>query len=406
MPENLLGTSEQIIGLSLLGKQSPNLFNPDKLYGDYSKILVDMQKGMSKADLYVKWTNKIQAAEHAGLSVNGLGTELDWVAVLDRSYTNHIVEQELDKAKKFASNGDTDKLQDSVRRILSTMQSSQRLRSVTADTITSEYTPYIKSGSKAIDTHIGGIPAVGLVVIGAKTFTGKTTVAISTMDKYLIEYPDREILFVTLEDMNEGWKHRAKTILGNRSDSFWKRVRVMEFAGDCQEIIEEAGRHPKVGAVFLDYIDYLANDSDVNSYAEIYKTMASGAKSLAVGNEYREMTVFLLAQFGKTLYKGGVPTPAALPYVDERFIYLQIMLYVPESDWQSDNEENPYTLPNQKGRGYLVVFKTKNTRVHDGEFPGAIQVAWSPKYGYDLGEEGQWFSLASDTKRAVTRSRR
>lgn len=404
--DNLLGTSEQVIGLVLLGKQSANLFNEDKLYPEYGKILADIKRGMSKADLYVKYTNKIQAAEHAGMSVNGLGTELDWVAVLDKSYTNEVVLGELDKAKRYATMGDADKLQDSVRRIMATMQSSQRLRSVTADTITGEYTPYIKSGSKAIDSHIGGIPAVGLVVIGAKTFTGKTTVAISTMDKYLIEYPDREILFVTLEDMNEGWKHRAKTILGNRSDDFWKRVRIMEFAGDCNEIIEEAARHPKVGAVFLDYIDYLASESDVNSYAEIYKTMASGAKSLAVNNEYREMTVFLLAQFGKTLYKGGVPTPAALPYVDERFIYLQIMLYVPESDWQSDNEENPYTLPGQKGRGYLVVFKTKNTRVHDGEFPGAIQVPWSAKYGYDISDEGIWFSLASDTKREIKRARR
>ena len=402
----LLSTSEQTIGLILLGKQSSTGFNEDKFYPSYSKVFSDIKKGMSKADLYVKYGNLIQTAEHAAMSVNGLGTGLDWIAVQDKAYTEEIIEQELNKASRYAQMGEADKLADSVRRISATLNTSQKLRSITADQINDDYTPYIKSGAKAIDTHIGGIPSVGVVVIGAKTYTGKTTVAISMVDKYLIEYPEREVLFVTLEDMNEGWKHRARVILGDRSESFWKRVRVMEFAGDTNTIIEEASRHPKVGAIFLDYIDYLADSSSVESYAEIYKTMAMGAKSLAVNNDWREMTVFLLAQFGKTLYKGGVPTPAALPYVDERFIYLQIMLYSPEGDWYSDDEENAYTLPNQKGRGYLVCFKAKNARPHGNDFPGAIQLAWSPKFGYDVGEEGTWFSLASDTKREVKKSRR
>jgi hypothetical protein len=405
--DNLLSRSEQVIGLILTGKQSPNLFNADKLYPDYGKILIDIKKGMTKEDLYHKYTNKIQSAEHAAHSVNGLGTEMDWVALLDTAYMQEVVANELDKAKRFAVNGESDKLADSVRRIQSTINNSQRLRSVTADEITDVYTPYIKSGSKAIDTHIGGIPSVGVVVIGAKTYTGKTTVSISLMDRYLIQYPDREILFVTLEDMNEGWKHRANVILGNRSQDFWKRCRIMEFAGDVNEIIEEASRHSKVSAIFLDYIDYLADSSSVESYAEIYKTMSMGAKSLAVNNEYREMTIFLLAQFGKTLYKGGVPTPAALPYVDQQYIYLQIMLYSPEGDWYPDDDENAYTLPNQSGRGYLVCWKAKNSRTnHPDEFPGAIGLPWTSKHGYDVSDDGQWFSLASSTKREVKKSNR
>lgn len=403
----LLSTSEQVVGLALIGKQSANLFNPDKLYPEYGKILLDIKKGLTKEELYHKYTNKIQAAEHAAHSVNGLGTEMDWVALLDTAYMEHVVEDELDKAKRYATSGDKDKLGDSIRRIQATINNSQRIRSVTADQINNDYVPYIKSGSKVIDAHIGGIPSVGVVVIGAKTYTGKTTVAISMMDKYLIEYPDREILFVTLEDMNEGWKHRASIILGDRSVEFWKRVRVMEFAKSIDEVIEEAGRFPKVSMIFMDYIDYLATDSDVNSYAEIYKTSAMGAKSLAVNNEFREMTIVLLAQFGKTLYKGGVPTPAALPYVDERFIYLQILLYSPEGDWQADNEENPYTLPSQPGKAYLTCWKAKNTGTkHPTEFPGAMQVGYSKKYGYDLGDEGIWYSLAADTKREIKRSRR
>jgi hypothetical protein len=82
------------------------------------------------------------------------------------------------------------------------------------------------------------------------------------------------------------------------------------------------------------------------------------------------------------------------------------MLYQPDGDFYSDNQENAYTLPAVKGKGYIICWKSKNARPHGDEFPGAIQVPHSPRHGYDLTSGGSWLSLASDTKRVIEKKRR
>jgi hypothetical protein len=157
--------------------------------------------------------------------------------------------------------------------------------------------------------------------------------------------------------------------------------------------------------VIVDYQDFLTKESDISTYTEVQKTLSMGSKTLATTNLFRSMPILLLAQFGKTLYTGGVPTPNALPYVDQKFVYMLMMLYQPEGDFYSDNEENPYTLPCTPKKGYLIFWKTKNARPHDPEFPGAIQVNHSAKFGYDLSNLGEWYSLAASTKREVKKKK-
>lgn len=85
------------------------------------------------------------------------------------------------------------------------------------------------------------------------------------------------------------------------------------------------------------------------------------------------------------------------------------MLYNPNNDWFSDDGENgknrkseapKYHLPAVPGKGYLVFWKVKGGFRLKGadEFPGAVSVNWTPKYGFDLDDEGQWFSLAKETR--------
>jgi len=403
---NLLSQAEIVTGLILDGKQSVTMFNPERFPTQYARVITDLKKGLSREEILVKYPETlIQPALQAAHSVNGLGREADWVSIMDMAYKNELIEESLDKAKRFAQSGDTDKLDKVLQDIKSIRNSTMRLNSILASEISDEYEAYIPSGSKALDKQVGGIPNTGLVVVGAKTFTGKTTFAISLMEKFLNEYPNKKILFVTLEDMNEGWKFRTKQILGERDKSFWDRIRVMEFSENANSIIEEASRHPDVGMIIVDYLEYLTKESDVSTYTEVYKTLSTGAKTLAVSNAFRSMPIFLLAQFGKTLYKGGVPTPEALPYVDQRFVYMQIMLYTPEGDTYSDNEENAYTLPTTPKKGYIIFWKTKNAKPHDPDFPGAICVNHSAKFGYDLSNTGEWFSLSASTKREVKKKK-
>ena len=405
--DNHLGTSEKVIGLILAGKQSVNGFNADKFYGEYSKIFTDIKNGMSEPDLYHKWTNKIQVAKHAATSVNGLGTEMDWTSVLNTSYTNEIVGQYLDKAKRHAANGETDKLADMVRRINATINSSQRLRSVAADEIEEKYTPFLKSGTKSWDDHIGGFPNTGLVILAGKWGDGKTTSAILMMDNFLKLYPEKEILFVTLEDMAEGWKERAKIVLGPRSKEFLHRVKVMEFATSPDDIIEEGARYENVGMIYVDYVDYLAKNKSLEAYEEIYKCLALGSKSLAVNSKFRSMPIVALAQFGRGAYQGGVPTPAALMYTGEQYAYQLVMHYDPNKDFHADNENNPYTLPTVPGKAYFVVWKVKNgNRQHLDSPQGAILLPLARSGGINVCESGEWYPLGASEKREVKKSNR
>lgn len=405
---NHISNSQTIIGLILAGKQSPFNFSPERLIGDYGKMLSDIQRGSKMEDLIPRYgNNTIQICRHAAQSVNGLGTELDWAQILNDSYMLEIVSDELNKAQKFLHSGEKEKALDIIRRANTTMVDNQRMKSVAADEISDDYTPFIQSGSTVWDTHIGGIPAVGTVILGAKTYTGKTTVAISSMECYLRQYPDRDILFVTLEDMNEGWKDRAKVILGEKNKAFWHRVKVMEFADKVDDIITEAMRYEDVGAIYLDYVDYMAEESSLEAYKEIYRKLSMGAKQIAASNKFRQMTIFCLAQFGKGSYKGGVPTINALMYTGEQFAYQIVYLYSPTNDFYSDDSDNPFTLPVVPKKAYLVWWKVKNgCRPHSEEFPGAIQVNHSPKYGYDLMDENSsWFPLTAETRREVKKKK-
>lgn len=397
-----LSTSETTFGLILSGIQTATGFNPDYFAGEYGKMLKDLQVGASQEELTAKYgTVLVQSARQAAKSVNGLGTELDWRELIHITYKNETIADALHSALKQVERGDMGKFGDTLRKINATFTHSQKLRSVRASDIGDEYTPMMKSGSLAIDNHIGGLPSVGIFLLGAKSYTGKTTVAISIMDGFLREYPEREALFVTLEDMNEGWKFRAQDILGKRADSFWERIHVMEFAKNMSEVIEEASRFENIGLIVVDFLDLMAGETDLSAFEEIYRTASMGSKTLAAQSKYRQMPVILLAQFGKTLYSGGVPTPHVIKYTGDDKAYHICLLYHAWGDNYSDNEANPYMLPAEQGKAYMCYWKVKNARPHDPDFPGAIQVPWEPKTGYALNDEGVWFSLAQETKREV-----
>lgn len=187
---NHLSTSEVVTGLILSGKQTVTTFNPDEFSGDYAKIIKDIKAGKTQEELILKYGNTIiQTAHHAAKSVNGLGTELDWREIIGKSYKNETMIDGMQRALKMLERGEAEKFGDMLRRLNATYSSAQRMRSVPADEINDDYIPFMKSGSKAWDNHFGGFPTVGVIILAAKFFTGKTTVAIMLMDKFLQRVP-------------------------------------------------------------------------------------------------------------------------------------------------------------------------------------------------------------------------
>lgn len=396
-----LSVSETVIGLIYSGKITATGFNPDYFSGDYAKILRDIQSGVPTSDLYVKYSSLLDTARMAAGSVKGW-EDMDWREIVYKSHIQSEIINLTQSALKQMERGNTDGFLETQKRIQALSSSSARQRSVRANEIGDDYTPFIKSGMNAWDRHIGGLPAVGMVIMAGLWSSGKTTNAITMMDCYLREYPEREVLFVTLEDMNEGWKDRARVMLEERAESFWERIHVMEFAQNSSEIIEEAMRWERVGLIIVDYVDYMSK-ADNTAFDEMYQILSMGAKEVAVNREFRNCTVVALAQINKGNYNGGVPEEKCLPYnAGQRYTYQLVMMYNSNSDFHADNPDNPYVLPAVPGYEYLVWWKVKNgCRPHIGEFPGAIRLPWTNQRGFDMSGDGEWVALTNETKRPV-----
>lgn len=401
-----LSASETVTGLIFSGKITATGFNPDYFSGDYAKIIRDMQSGVPTSDLYVKYSSLLDTARMAAGSVREWES-MDWREIIYKSHIQEEIHTLTQLSLKQIERGDTDKFRETQKRIQALTSSSSRQRSIRASEIDDDYTPFIKSGMHAWDSNIGGLPAVGLVILAGIWSSGKTTNAITMMDCYLREYPDREVLFVTLEDMNEGWKDRANAMLGARPQDFWNRIHVMEFSQSANEIIEEAMRWERVGLVIVDYVDYMSK-ADNSAFDEMYQALSMGAKEIAVNREFRECTVVALAQINKGNYNGGVPEEKCLPYnAGHRYAYQIAMMYNSNADFHSDNPENPYVLPATPGYEYLVFWKVKNgCRPHLGEFPGAIRLPWTNAHGFAMDNDGEWVALTNETKRPVQQKRK
>jgi hypothetical protein len=401
LPTNLITTAEQVIGLILTGKQSHTGFNPEWFPRPYNLVLSDFKKGKDKSDLVATHGDGvIQPALHAAASLNGLGESCDWVSIMRTKYLSETNGQMLKKIGEQAING-VQIPADKLRAIVETVCAGEKSESIRGDEIdVDNYNPFNPSGSLAIDAHLVGMPNVGTMILGAKTFAGKTTLAIKFAANYLDTHPNKEVHFITLEDMAQAWRDRAQVILGNRPKEFWHRFIIQQFAGNVGEIMAESSRYPDLGLVIVDYVDYLAADSSLDSYAQIYRTLAMGAKSLAVTHN-EQMTIMICAQFSRTNYNGGVPTPRAINYTGEAGAWMILMLYNPSKDWEvgkkdkNGKDENPYILPAVDNKAYIICWKVKaGFRNHPDEFPGAIQVGWTGSKGYDLDCTGKWFSLS------------
>lgn len=398
--DNLITTAEKVIGLILEGRKTSTGFNPEWFPVPYNKIFTDITKGKTKEELVIiHGDGLINPALHAAHSLNGLG-DSDWVNIMKSKWLAETNGKMLERIGRDAQNG-VQIPADKLRAIVETVCIGEKSHAIRADEIDIEnYNPFNPSGSNAIDKHLVGMPKVGTIILGAKTFAGKTTVAIKFAANYLDSHPTKDVHFITLEDMAQGWRDRAEVILGKRPKEFWHRFIIQEFAGNVGEILAESSRYPDLGLVIVDYVDYLAVDQSLDAYANIYRSLAMGAKSLAVSHG-GEMTVVVLAQFSRTNYNGGVPTPRAINYTGEAGAWMILMLYNPSKDWEigkkdkNGKDENPYVLPAVDGKAYIIAWKVKaGYRNHPDEFPGAIQVGWSGAKGYDLDCDGKWFSLS------------
>lgn len=385
MPLNWQDASEIVCGKVIKGEYSSNAVRPEIFMPPYDDIVKTIKAGTIEIEDLIETCGlaPVQSALDAVKDINGLG-EANWVALLERSYAQYEAGTKMEKMGRKLQRGeeiDWGQLK---------VYEQKALEGVGGDfvplsKVEPKEVPFIDSGWSIIDEHLGGIPEVGLIVVGGDAGIGKTTFLAKAAQKFVLKHPDKVVAVFSLEMIlseiamrfNEVEKLPAKAK---------ERVLLNDFPVSVDEMANKAATIENLGLICVDFLDMMVKEASETEYSKVYLALANTAKKLHV-------PIMAAAQLIKT--NGGIPKKRHLRYTKmaEALSWEIIMLYNPATDWGDDKDADDADLPNVEGRAYIICWKIRGGfRKHLDESPGAIQVAFRGDKGW--GEKNsRWFSL-------------
>jgi len=381
--------SEIVAGLILAKKENPNKVRPEIFYGVYSDFIKYYKNGITEPEQLATKVgiDAVQSAIHAAQSMNGLG-EGDWIKILEQKASTHLAAVKLERMARKAQSGDELDYAE-IRKIIKDAQENVGANYVPLSDIEPGEVPFIESGYKPIDNHLGGYPEVGLIILGGNPGVGKTTMMSRMASQFAKHYPDKYVAVHSLEMILKELSMRFHEI-DNLPKDIQNRILLDETPGIPEQIIAKAATIENLGIVFVDFLDLMVGENSESAYAHVYKTLMFGAKQL-------HCPIVALAQLsGK--YEGGVPRPHMLRWtrLAEALAWQILMLYNPSEDYFS--EEDKDLLPIMDGVGYVVCWKVRGGfRKHKNESPGAIMIPFRGDKGWHPSHEGRWFNLRKGT---------
>lgn len=385
-------SSEIVCGLVIEKKLAPHSVRAEYLFPPYNEIVEKIQQGECIEDVITKvGINPIQVAKDASHSLNGLSSA-NWVKILEGKAVLYDAGIKLEKFGKKAQKGE--EIDWPLLNFISAKAQEGRGGNFTSlSDIEAMEIPYKKTGFAGIDVHLGGLPIVGQVLVGAPPGTGKTTFMADLSGCWVKEHKDEYVADFTLEMMASELKMRFKEIIKLTADEMSRILVNDEPFLTPEDIIAKCSTIKNLGLVCVDFADLLVNgETTESSMAHIYRTFMLGAKKLGC-------PIVVLTQLNRS-YSGGVPRPHHIRYTGlaEALAWMILMLYNPSKDWFSEKGDNDEELlPTLKNRAYIVAWKCRGGfRVHKEDSPGAIQLPFVGEKGWHPINTGKWFSLAKE----------
>jgi hypothetical protein len=378
-------------GLVITKKYPPNAFNPTEFIPPYDDMLRMLQKDehTSPEKLIQKFgLAAYQAAESAVAALNG-SAKSDWLGMVHESYQKYEMASVMERGAKRLYDGKEMDYADLACKLQSLDEGGSG--GMLLSEVTDEFVPYQLCGYSPFDEHLGGMPTVGLTVVGGRSKSGKTTFASELASGFLAFQKKKDVGVFSLEMKDVEYKARAVEL--GMKKNMMARIHIWDGSMTAQEVYSAAGkeqtqrklagRNP-LGMIIVDFADLMVIDEQNSEavMADIYRIMARMAKTL-------EIPVFLLAQLSRA-YQGGLPKPNHLRYSSlcEALSWQILMLYNPNTDW-ADLEKVP--LPRDPGYGYILCWAARGGfRIHGGS--GAIRVRWNGGSGWGHKAEG-WYPL-------------
>ena len=379
--------SEIASGLVITGKVASSAVQSESLYPPYNELVKFYQEGNKEPEVLIQKVGIgiFQASTNAMHSLNG-ASSLDWLGILEETRQRYQIGSRLEALSKKLKRGET--IDGTEIRHVANQFGQGKTGRISLDQIDAQEVPFILTGYKPLDRHLGGIPVTGLIVVGGNPGIGKTTWAINVSTEFVKQNPDKKVAFYSLEMMLPEIAMRFNEISDIPIET-QKRLLINCDPLNSSEIIADASSIDNLGLIVVDFMDFVVRgDLSESSMSTAYLTLAIGAKQLGV-------PIITLAQFSYK-YHGGIPKPTDIRWSKsaEILAWMQIMLYSPEKDYYSEDD----MLPLIDNIGYMVVWKVRGGfRKHRDESPGAIQLPFSGTKGWgwykDHYVSGKWFSL-------------
>ena len=384
--------SEINFGRIIKGDISPTRYNPSMFFPPYDKGFHLFQEGKDKGEIVREiGLDSFQAALYAQQELNGAGGEVDWAELLEKSALRFQAAEELDRVvKKLRENVEPD--WSKVQSISTNAQNGLTGKFFTLDEVWDrEPKPnWQKSGIRWLDRFVGGWPKYGVTVVGGRPKGGKTSLCMGAVVAYVRAHTEENAIVYTIEMMIDEFKERLKQleIAGSITKEERGRIFLCEHLVSPEDTINWAASIPNVGIIFIDYVDMMiSGENSESKTTALYMTMMRGAKQL-------KTSIILLAQFsGK--YEGGIPRPYHVRYsrLIEAIAVMEIMLYVPYTDWFEPKDTE--ILPVYSDQGYVIKWLARyQTRQHSGT-PHAILIPFDGAGGFDLNAKGEYWSVES-----------
>lgn len=318
-----------------------------------------------------------EAAQAASLTVRGKSLT-HWMTVLSQAATRN---RSADRLRKMVATLDRGQDINSAELydVIGRLETGNR-QLVPLDEIVPAQVLPVRCGYQPLDYHLGGLPELGLVVVGGGPGTGKTRLATTlgasfaragkTFDFFSLEMTSQQIAYRFAEE-------------ASLSKAQKKRIRICDEILSPWEISTVAARAGKTDCICIDFAELLVeSEMSEQVMGVVYRTLAMTAKRLKV-------PVILLSQLNRDGYNGGIPKLNNLRYSGAAEIYSTavFLVYNPTAVWVSPDQSG--LLPVVENSAYLIAAKSRFGYGRH-KSPGAILCDWTP--------EGGWQGTTSDRR--------
>jgi len=383
---NWLENSEIVAGLVLTKRLSLNAVRPELFYGEYRQMIKAMKGGKAEPEYLIDkyGLDLFQSAVEAEKSVNGAGDMADWVKMLENSYSGYTTSEKLEKLSKKFRKGEQD--WGEVRSILNESQENISTDYVPLSEVESGKVKFINSGWIPFDTHVGGYPEAGLIVMGGEAGVGKTSTMVEMAASFAKHHKDKIVAIHSIEMVLQEIAGRFREIK-KLPKSVENRIHLDDVPVTAEEVINKASTVENLGLIIVDFVDLMIyGENSESATSSVYKELMIGAKLLRV-------PIIVLAQLSYK-YNGGIPRVNHLRYSSliKALAWECLMIYNPNKDYY--DEKDVQTLPAVENHSYVIVWKIRGGfRKHLDESPGAIQIPFKGNKGWHP-KHSKWFSLA------------